>query len=116
MMNKKIYQGFVELVPDLVWMIVKKQTTEASSELPESHHLDPILQHSQPKFPKKFLKPPSSPHSIPLEEVSIVWTAAIVTTIHFMFEFVIIKREYSKWLERNQNLRVLAFLLTYKLN
>ena len=81
------------MVPDLVWMIVKNPNTtmSTSSEIPEPHRhdpkYDPILGHKQPKFPQKFLKPPS-PQTIPFEEISIVWTTVIITTIHLLFEFV----------------------------
>merc|ERR1712012_585137 len=88
--NTENTEGFVELVPDLVWMVVNNSqnlTKSTSSETPESHLQDPILSHSQPKFPTKFLKPPSPLKNIPIEEISIVWTTVIVTTIHLMFEF-----------------------------
>ena len=77
------------MVPDLVWMIVKNPNTtmSTSSEISEPHRHDPILGHTQPKFPQKFLKPPL-PQTIPFEEISIVWTTVIITTIHLLFEFV----------------------------
>ena len=83
------------MVPDLVWMIVKNHNTtkSTSSEISEPHRHDPILGHSQPKFPQKFLKPPS-PQTIPFEEISIVWTTVIITTIHLLFEFVRWKSQY----------------------
>ena len=83
------------MVPDLVWMIVKNHNTtkSTSSEISEPHRHDPILGHTQPKFPQKFLKPPL-PQTIPFEEISIVWTTVIITTIHLLFEFVRWKSQY----------------------
>ena len=84
-----MYKGLVELVPDLVWMIVKNQRkAEESTEIPKSHQFHPILGHKQPKFPEKFLlKPPLPQYAIPSEEISIVWTTVILAIIHLLFQF-----------------------------
>ena len=74
-------QYYIELVPDLVW--IESKTPKPPNPL---LHNDPILDHPMPQIPSKFLMKPPFPE-VSKQEVSIVWTAAIVATIHFMFDF-----------------------------
>jgi hypothetical protein len=79
------FEGYIELVPDLVWVKSHNPATLDHHYTPGPDESDPILSHQIPKFPDKFLL--RSPPVLKVEDVSIVWTAVIVTIIHFLFDF-----------------------------
>ena len=80
------FEYYIELVPDLVW--IRDPHYQPSSTPPASMiHNDPLLDHPMPPIPiSKFLQPLPFPQ-VSKQEVSVVWTAVIVATIHFMFDF-----------------------------
>ena len=74
-------KDYIELVPDLVWI-----ESESPSPPPPLIHNDPILDHPMPQIPSKFLMKIPIPE-VSKQEVSVIRTAVIVATIHFMFDF-----------------------------
>ena len=75
---------YIELVPDLVWI---QATNDQNPSPPLVIHNDPLLDHPMPPDPlpiSKFLKPFPQ---VSNQEISVVWTAMILTIIHFMFDF-----------------------------